>query len=183
MARLPEILDPNQLPENQRDLFEYLAGTRGSVRPPFSIIMNSPEVARRVSHLGTYLRFESALPRALSEIAICATAREFDCQTEWRGHSNLARENGVSEASLDIIANRRPVEELPEGERLPVQVARDLVRNHAISDEAFAEAQQRFGEAGAVDLFATVGYYSMMACLLNALQIAPPEGTPGLLPV
>ncbi len=182
MPRLPEILDPNQLPENQRDLFEYLAGTRGSVRIPFSIVMNSPEAARRVSHLGTFLRFESAIPRNISEIAICTTAREFDCQHEWLAHSRLARENGVSDGTIDVIANRRPVDSLPEEERLPIQMARELLHDHAVKDETFATAQQRYGNSGAVDLIATVGYYGLMACLLNGLGIIPAEGTAGLLP-
>lgn len=181
MPRLPEILDRNQLPEGQRDLFDYLAGTRGSVRMPFSVVAHSPETARRVSHLGTYLRFESTVPNNINELAICATGREFDCRHEFYAHARLAREAGVSDATLDVIANRGPLDSLSAEEALPIRLARELLRDHAVKDETFNAVQEAYGNAGAVELIATIGYYSMMASLLNALQIYTPESE-GVLP-
>jgi 4-carboxymuconolactone decarboxylase len=181
MARLPEITNPEQLPEDQRDLFDYLAGTRGSVRPPFSIVMHSPETARRISHLGTYLRFESSLPPKVNELAICATAREFDCRHEFFAHSRLAREAGALDETLAVIANRGPLEDLSDEDALPVRYARELLRDHEAQDETFAAVLERYGEAGAIELTATIGYYAMMACLLNALEIYTSESE-GVLP-
>ncbi len=175
MPRLPEVLDRNQLPEDQRDLFEYLAGTRGSVRLPFSLILNSPETARRISHLGTFLRFESSLPKDVIELAVLTTAREFDCHHEWAAHSRLAKEVGISDATIEIIGNRRPLTELSQEETLPVRFARELLQEHAASDAAFDAALQEFGDAGVIELTATIGYYGMLACLLNALEVIPPD--------
>src|SRR5437868_846360 len=116
MPRLPEILDRNQLPEDQRDLFDYLAGTRGSVRMPFSVVAHSPEVARRVSHLGTYLRFECKIPAKVNELAICEVGREFDSRHEYYAHSRLARDAGASDEALDAIAYRKPLDTLSKEE-------------------------------------------------------------------
>lgn len=181
MARLPEILDRNQLPEEQRDLFDYLAGTRGSVRMPFSVVANSPETARRISHLGTFLRWETSVPAHINELAICAVGREFDCRHEFYAHARLAREAGVSDATLDVIANRGSLDALSEEEALPIRYARELLRDHKASDETWDAVLAAYGNAGAVELTATIGYYSMMACLLNGLQIWTPESE-GVLP-
>jgi len=181
MPRLPEILDANQLPEDQRDLFEYLAGTRGSVRMPFSVVAHSPETARRISHLGTFLRFESTVPHLYNELAICAVGREFDCRHEFYAHARLAREAGASEEVLDIIAYRKPLDTLSEDEALPIRYARELLRDHKAKDETFNAIVEKYGNAGAVELTAVIGYYSMMASLLNGLQIYTPESE-GVLP-
>jgi len=41
---------------------------------PFTFLLHSPEVARRVAHLGAYLRFETNLSPVERELAICTTA-------------------------------------------------------------------------------------------------------------
>jgi hypothetical protein len=44
----------------------------------------------------------------------------------------------------------------------------------------FNAAQVKFGDAGVVELLGTVGYYSLMGCVLNGLQIEPPADAPQL---
>ena len=176
MPRLPEITSKSDLPVDKQHILDYLAGTRGSVRVPFSIVLNSPEACSRIAHLGTYLRFESSLAKEVTELATLTAARQFDCEHEWVQHSRLAREAGVSEAAIDAIGHRRDLSALKDDEALPVRYARELLAGHAVSAEAFDAARKRFGDQGVIDLTATVGYYSMMACLLNALEIIPPGG-------
>jgi 4-carboxymuconolactone decarboxylase len=174
MPRLPEVLNRDQLPAEHRDMFDYLTQTRGSVRVPFSLILNSPEACRRISHLGTYLRFESSIPNAVTELATLTVAREWNCAHEWAQHTRFAREAGVSEAAIDAIGHGGSLEGLNESEALPVRYARELLETGRVSDEAFSAARKQFGDQGAVDLTATIGYYCLMACLLNALEVIPP---------
>jgi 4-carboxymuconolactone decarboxylase len=51
---------------------------------------------------------------------------------------------------------------------------RELLQQKRVADATFAAATQRYGTQGVIDLTATVGYYSLMACLLNALEVIPP---------
>jgi len=174
MPRLPEVKDRDALPESHRDLYDYLASTRGSVRMPFSLVLNSPEACRRISHLGTYLRFESSISNAATELATLTVAREFDCSWEWAQHSLLAKTAGVSDAALDAIGKRGTLAGLREEEAVPVRYARELLENHKASDDTFAAVQKLYGTQGTVDLTATIGYYALMAQLLNALEVFPP---------
>ena len=180
MPRLAEILNRDQLPSEQQDMFDYLTKTRGSVRVPFSLILNSPEACRRISHLGTYIRFESSLPNAVTEIATLTAARAFDCGHEWAQHSRFAREAGVSEQAIEAIANDRDPDALQPEEALPARYARELLKQRRVSHSTFAAARERYGDQGVVDLTATVGYYCLMACLLNALEVIPPADAPQL---
>ncbi|HEX5139980.1 MAG TPA: carboxymuconolactone decarboxylase family protein [Dehalococcoidia bacterium] len=180
MPRLPEVLDKNALPADKRHIHDYLASTRGAVRLPFSAVLNNPELTYRVAHLGSYIRFDSTLPDKVRELAILSAAREVDARFEWAGHYRIAKEAGIAEETIDAIKNRGGLEGLSEDERMPVQLARELLRNHALSDELFNAAQSKYGDAGVVELIGTVGYYSLMGCLLNGLQIEPAADAPQL---
>ena len=180
MPRLPEVKSREALPPEQQDLWEYLGSTRGSVRPPFSIILNSPEACRRISHLGTYIRFESSIPKSATELATLAVARDFDCAHEWAMHSGFAREAGVSEAAIEAVGRRLSIDKLEADEALPVMVARELLQDHRLKDATFNAARERYGDKGVIDLSATVGYYAMMASLLNTIELIPPPEAPQL---
>ena len=72
------------------------------------------------------------------------------------------------------------VSELTPDEALIVRYGRELFRDHRISDETFVAARQRFGDQGITELTATMGYYGMLACALNAFEVEPAPGTPRL---
>jgi 4-carboxymuconolactone decarboxylase len=61
-----------------------------------------------------------------------------------------------------------------------VRVAQGLLRDHKVSDADFSAAHKQFGDAGVVELLGTVGYYSLMGCVLNGLQIEPAADAPQL---
>lgn len=180
MARLPELSDRDVLSPEAQSSYDAIAGTRGSVHGPFAMLLHSPELAERAAHLGAYIRFGSQLPDAERELAIITTARNFDCDYEWAAHARIASDVGVSEEAIDIVANRKPVSGLSDDYAVIVQFARELLDQHRVSDDVFAAVKKRFGESGAIELTATVGYYSMIACVLNATEIKSPAGSPKL---
>jgi 4-carboxymuconolactone decarboxylase len=150
------------------------------VRLPFSVLLHSPDVTQRIAHVGTYIRFESVLPDKVRELAILTAARERDVSFEWSGHVRLARELGISDATIDTIANRRPLDGLSDEEALPIRYAREIINNHNVSDATWQAAQARFGDQGVIDLSAAVGYYTMLGCLLNAVELRPAPDAPQL---
>jgi len=180
LARLPELSDRDALSPEAQSSYDAIAGTRGSVRGPFAMLLHSPELAERTAHLGAYIRFGSQLPDAERELAIITTARNFDCDYEWAAHARIASDVGVSEEVIDIVANRKPVSGLSDDYAVIVQFARELLEDHSVSDDVFAAVKKRFGGSGAIELTATVGYYSMIACVLNATEIESPAGSPQL---
>jgi 4-carboxymuconolactone decarboxylase len=180
MPRLPEVLDRDALPEDKRFIHDYLKETRNAVRLPFSAVLNNPELTYRVAHLGSYIRFDSVLPDKVRELAIMATAREVDARFEWAGHHRIAKEAGVTDEQIEAIKNRTAPAGFSEDDALPVNVALELRRKNELSDANFQAAHAKFGDAGVIELIATVGYYSLMGCLLNGLQIEPAADAPQL---
>ena len=173
MARIAPVTERDSLPEDKRPIYDSIAASRGRVGPPFSYLLNSPEVAGRVAHLGAYLRFESLLPPVEREIATLVAAWESKCDLEWAGHKRLGRQAGVREETIEAIAGEG-FAGLPEDEVLIVRYGRELLRTHRVSESTFEAARARFGNQGVLELTAIFGYYAMLASMLNALEVEPP---------
>jgi len=179
-ARIPLISTRDQLPEDARHHYDHIMETRGYVGGPFGPLLNSPDLGGQVARLGTYIRYESVLPGADRELAIITTGREFDCAYEWAAHEPIAREEGVSDETIDAVATRAPLDDFPADDAQIVRYVRQLLRDHEIDDETFEVAYERFGRQGITDLTATIGFYSLIACTLNAFEIMPAADAPSL---
>lgn len=161
----------------ERELFDEVAALRGEIRLPYSAFLNHPPLAVRKLHLGSYVRFETILPKTVSEVAICTVAREFDCDFEWYAHIRGASRAGISDKTLEVIKSRGDTNALETTDALVINLTRRLLHDHRIDDETYRTAVDLWGERGVIELVATIGYYVMSACWMNALRIEPPDGT------
>ena len=98
MARLPN-LDKDQLKPEDLKFYDVIADSRGGVRGPYGVLLHSPDLAARVAHTGSYVRYNLDLPEALRETIIIATAREIKSQYEFSAHARLARQAGRATGS------------------------------------------------------------------------------------
>ncbi|HXH21523.1 MAG TPA: carboxymuconolactone decarboxylase family protein [Dehalococcoidia bacterium] len=176
MPRIPQITDKSSLSPEHHAVFDAIAGSRGAIVGPFPTLLHSPEAAERVSALGHYLRFDSALTPMQREVAILTAARESDCDFEWAAHTRLGRQAGVREEVIEAIANRGPLSGLSDEEAVIVAYGRELLGKHRLSSDTYQKAATLLGERGVVDLTALFGYYTMIACVLNAFEVLPAEG-------
>src|SRR6266568_7214928 len=138
MARLPEVLHRELLAENERLAFDYLEKTRGNVRLPFSVLLNHPELCYRIAHVGSFVRFDSSLPRAVTELATLVAAREFDCAFAWADHADAALTAGVSEGAIAMVRAEGDAIGLSDDESLVISYGRELLRDHRVADETYA---------------------------------------------
>ena len=171
MTRLPELNRRELLPADAQPTFDEIMASRGRITPTFGVMLHSPQVAQRAAHLGTYMRFESSLEPPTRELAALAAAHLCKCAYEWAAHQGPAREHGVSEAAIAALGSDGPLQDVDEPEALIIRYARGILVEHTVDDATFAAARARFGDRGAVDLTATLGYYSMIACILNAAGV------------
>jgi 4-carboxymuconolactone decarboxylase len=173
MSRMRMLTTKDELPESAHATFDAIATSRGRVGGPFAVLLHSPEVAERTAHLGAYIRFESSLDAAVRELATIATAHECRCAYEWGAHETQAQKAGVDPRAIEAVANDGSVEALTPEDALVIRFVRDLVNRHQVDDATFAEIHAHFGEQGVAELTATIGYYSMLACVLNAAAVEP----------
>src|SRR5437763_17052026 len=107
MPRVPS-RDPHEVPDDIRALMERQQAERGYVLNLYRALGNSPELLRRVSGLGGYLRNESSLSPALRELAILTVGRLAQARYEFDHHTEHALKAGVTPeqiAALDAWAS------------------------------------------------------------------------------
>ena len=183
MARLPAVTR-DLIPEEFRDAYDELTASGRPLTGPYSITINSPEMARRRNHLTNYLRYETTFPRRILELAIITTARAMDCPYVWNAHAPAARQEGVSAALIDALRERQPLPAMPPDEKAIVDYATEFFRTHQVSPATFDAALEQFGAQYLVELTSVMGHYAQTAFILNAFAVDLPEGTTEpLLPV
>src|SRR5215469_7678939 len=178
MTRYREIT-PTEMTSAQKEVHdEIVAGKRGRFGGPFEILIRAPEACRHLQRLGEYLRWGSSLPPALSELAICLTARHLRVNLEWHAHAPLAIEAGVPAAAIEAIRTGATPSFAGTDQALVHRVVTELIDAKRLTDTTFAEAISRFGEQEVVELGAIVGYYTAIGNALNAFQVPLPAGAP-----
>jgi 4-carboxymuconolactone decarboxylase len=157
---------------------DLLAGSRTSLNGPFNVLLRSPEMGNLAQKLGEYVRFKSAVPRKLNEMAIIMTARWWSSQYEWTAHKTAAQQAGLSDAIIDAIqAGRRPAG-MQKDETAVYEFCTELREHRRVSDATFKAAVDLLGEQGVVDVMAAMGYYDLVSMALNVDRYPLADGTP-----
>ena len=141
-------------------------------------------VDRIIAHgSGGLVRWEFALGRALSELSILATAREWDQPYEWSLHELEALAVGLEPRVIDIVRDRLPLAGISEQEAVIIQTGREIFGDHELSAETYARAESLLGRANLVDIVMLMGEYAEDAVRLIAFNQYMPPGWRQFLPL
>jgi putative methionine-R-sulfoxide reductase with GAF domain/alkylhydroperoxidase family enzyme len=185
-AGYPEDIDPEsgcRLPLPRREdldaegqraydrLADPAGGTLRGLRGPGGIQLHSPELSRRSRPVNHYLRHEAGLGGRVRELAILTTACELDGRFEWAAHEPAALDEGISREIIGIIKYRRDTSELAAGDRIVIDLGREMFGARKVSQMTYARALQQFGRRKLIDLVALMGNYAATAALLTAFDM------------
>ena len=143
---------------------------------PFVPLLRSPELLRRTQRMGEHLRYHSALPRHLSEMAILIVARHWCQRFEWGVHAADAAKAGLAPGVIAAIAEGRRPAGMADDETALYDFCQELLRNQCVSDTTYARAVALFEERGVIDLVGILGYYSLLAMVMNTVRTPLPDG-------
>jgi 4-carboxymuconolactone decarboxylase len=180
--RMPP-LAADALSEQQTLALASFVAARGQPTGPWIALLRSPELMTRTRGLSDYLRFESVLPGWLREFVILMTARQWGQNYEWNAHYAIAIDEGLSPQIAQAVAEGRRPAGMVEEEEILYDLCMEMQRNHSVSDATYERAIARFGEQGVVETVSLMGYYTMIAMILNTSRAPLPAGaTPALAP-
>lgn len=170
-SRLP-LINKSDLDEEGQRIFDLVVGSERTTPPPGPVAASfyNPKVAEAMHILNQALRYNSVIGRRYTEVAILVASREFDQQYEWTMHENAAREEGVPESVIDIIKYNREIKDVSKEEALIIRYGREIMREHKLSSETFAEAVDLFGRQGAFEIAAIIGDYLLAGVMLHAVD-------------
>jgi len=160
---------------------EIIAGPRNAFIGPFVPMVRSPGLMRPVQKVGEYIRYNTKLDRRIGEMAALIAARQWTQQYEWHGHYPQAIKAGLKVTIIEAIAEGRRPTGMAEDEEILYDFLMELFANKGVSDSTYAKTLAKFGEEQLMDICGNVGYYTMLAMIMNVARTPVPEGPPPLL--
>jgi 4-carboxymuconolactone decarboxylase len=171
-----EDLKPEDLTPEQKQVAAAIAGTRGGVvRGPFAIWLRNPPLAAAADRLGTALR-QGSLDKRLFELMVLIVARHYTAQYAWYAHAKQGLEAGLSSAVVDAIRERRKPEFARDDERLIYDVVSEMNDTRTLSQPTYDRAIAALGLDRTIELITAIGFYTMVAIMLNGFDAPVPGG-------
>jgi len=167
MARLP-YPDPAALPEETQRLLHQLPVELNI----FRMMANAPTCFRPLVTLGTAILSQQKLSPKLRELAILRVASLSSAKYEWVQHVPIAEAVGATRAQIEAL-ERGSLESdaFDDLERLVLRFTTELVQEVRVPDPTFAEAASRLSPQEIVELILAVGYYMLIARLLETTDV------------
>ncbi len=150
--------------------------------PPYRAYIQSPELAKRLSNLSDYLRWNTSLSPRLSEMAILITARQWTAQYEWFAHYPLAIKGGLDPKVADALSLGKRPDGMKPDETALYDLATQLYRDKKVSNAAYKAAFDAFGERGIMDIIGIIGYYDLVSMTLITMEAQSPNDSVKPLP-
>ena len=153
MARLPYV-DPASASPEIREVLENL--------PPLNIfrtVAHADTAVRPLLRLGGAILGQGELDPRRRELAILRTAAVTGAEYEWIQHESIAGGVGLEADVFDA------------DDRLVLLCAEELLRNDAVGEATFSRARERLSDREIVELILAVGYYRMLAGVMNSVAI------------
>lgn len=171
MARVPYV-SREELDGAGQAIYDRIREDRGAadVGLQFRALLHSPEAAGYLTSMGATLRFQSAMPDDLKELAIILVAREWNSGIEWTGHAVAAANAGISDEAIEGIRTGRAPGCLEGAQADIARFVQQMIREKNVADENFQAVHGLLGDRGVVDLTMTVSYYTALALAQIALR-------------
>jgi 4-carboxymuconolactone decarboxylase len=182
LTRLPPLTRAD-LDDEGKAVYDRIVGDGPApTTGPVAVSLYSPKVAAAFSDLNGFLRYNGALSPRHTEVAILVATWEIQQQYEYSAHEPAALRFGAPQAVIDTIKYDREPEGLSPEETLIIKLGRQLMREHKVDSDLFAEAVERFGRTGTVELVTVMGDYVMVGMVLTTIDQHLPEDRPARLP-
>jgi len=175
-----ETVEPSDSDEGRKQAARFEALTGHAVQGPFRVWAAQDGIMSAAIDMLEDLRAPAHAPAAAVKIGILVIARHNTCQFEWRTQSVLALKAGVSETAVEAIRSRQRPPLMTVEEAIAYDFSTELMGRRRVSPQTFERAVDVLGRKGLSEFVTAIGFYEMVALVLNAYEVFPPDETPPL---
>lgn len=164
--------DPATYSSTQQEVHDAItSGPRGAVVGPLGVWLWRPELAQRAQTLGQYCRYDSSLPKRLSELAILITGRYWGSEFEWQHHKPIALDAGLDENIVEAIRKGDTPSFSNDDEQCVYDLAMSLYQERRVPEAIYQSAMKILGQDAVVDLVGVLGYYAFISMTINVFEV------------
>lgn len=175
MPKVTPISEKSQVPAEHAATVDAVLEVFGTIRGPNSIMLYDPPLAKLTLELGNFFRYKTIVKSPEKELAIITGVREKDCLYVWAAQVAAGKRGGLRDEAIAVVKERREdLSSLTQEERDIVTYVRKLVRTNRVDDGLFNTLKDRYGLEWLIETTTVVGYYGMLAGVVNAFDVPPP---------
>ena len=174
MSRIDPVKRDDLNPRQQK-LYDDIMRTRprSGLSGPFSVWIHTPDIAEPADRLANCFRVAPKLDKRLIELIVLLMCRHGTVKYAWSVHEPLARQAGLTQATVDAIRARKRPDFDRDDERLVYDVVNELLASHTLGTASFQRAQASLGRDGLIEVVSCVGFYGMIGLVLNVFDVPP----------
>ena len=176
MPRIP-IVDRADMNAEQARVYDAAKQGSGIVDGPYYAYIRLPRLFEACQNLRESLSSGPLSPRE-QQIVNLVVARHWNARYPWFAQARRSLAVGIAQAAIDAINARQTPNLTDARERTCFAVAREILANKGLSDEAYATAEKTMGLESLVALVASTGSFSMTCMTANTFGIDPPSSNP-----
>ena len=176
MPRVEPIADRAQVAAEYQHIADGVLKVFGNLRGPHSVLLLTPQLDEPVLSLGNFFRYDSLVKSPERELAVITAAREKDCLYVWAAQTGAGRRAGLREEAITLIRERGDPDALSPDEAAIVTYVQQLLRTNRVDQPVFDAIKDRYGVEWLIEMTALVGYYAMLAGVVNSVELPTPDG-------
>lgn len=160
-------LSPIQNTDWPTEIADMLEGFAGQLNI-YRVMAHHPGLLQAWADLRDHVVNGTALGAERSEIVILRTGHLLGSAYEWAHHVVRGRQAGLSDARIAKLAGS--VGDMQPEDALFAQAVDQLFEHKALTPRVQQDLTALVGNAGMLDLIATVGFYSTLGYILNSFD-------------
>lgn len=142
------------------------------------VLARNPELMKASGPLGLFLLSQGKLHPRIRELAILRVALRCDAPYEWANHVPAALGGGATETEIDALCD--PAASWAPADDAVLRAVDEVCAHVFVSDETWAALTATRDHPEIIELLFLIGYYRMMAGLLNSAGVEVKAGQPAL---
>lgn len=138
----------------------------------YKALANHPALLSSWIDFAYSLRHNCKTSRQLRELMILRGAQLCQSDYEWFQHELMARQAGLTQEKIDLVAEWKKSDAFDDKEKLVLALMEALINDGGLlTDELNARVKEHFNEAEFLELVMTGSFYAMVPRVLKSLQI------------
>ena len=179
--RAPRI-EPVQNPDDEQSqiLSKTLLSPDAEPLNLFKVLVNYPEMMKRVNAVGGMFMEHGSLPAQQREIVMLRVAWRSECDYEFAEHAPIGLRVGLSRDEIEDLG--KPIDDMGwDGSDLDlVRFTDEVVEDLEVTDETWSRVSESHSQTQMIELSLLAGYYMMLAAFLRTTRVPLEEGAEGL---
>jgi len=144
----------------------------------FTTLAHHPKLLKRWLVFGGHILAKSTLEARVRELLILRAGWRCGSEYEFGQHTIIGRGTGLTTEEITRLATEG-LHGWGPTDAVLVQAVDELVADHAVSDETYAELSSTWDDQQLIDLVFTVGQYVLVSMALNTFRVERDDGVPG----